>query len=50
MPESGNLLFGRTLNPWNETRSSGGSSGGEAGLVCAKCTPVGYGYKIWFYF
>lgn len=26
--ESGNFLWGRSLNPWNKKRAVGGSSGG----------------------
>lgn len=27
-PETNNNLWGRTVNPWNKERASGGSSGG----------------------
>lgn len=30
--ESVNRIYGRSLNPWNKSRSVGGSSGGEAAL------------------
>ena len=33
--ESDNLIFGRTNNPYDLSRSSGGSSGGEAALIAA---------------
>jgi amidase len=41
--ESDNLLFGRTNNPYDTTRTSGGSSGGEAALIAACGSPMGLG-------
>jgi amidase len=41
--ESDNLLFGRTNNPYNLSRSSGGSSGGESALIAACGSPFGLG-------
>src|SRR5581483_1084003 len=41
--ESDNLIYGRTNNPYDETRSSGGSSGGEAALIAAGGSPLGLG-------
>jgi amidase len=41
--ESDNLLFGRTNNPYDITRTSGGSSGGEAALIAACGSPMGLG-------
>lgn len=41
--ESDNLLFGRTNNPYDGTRTSGGSSGGEAALIAACGSPMGLG-------
>ena len=41
--ETDNLLFGRTSNPYDTTRSSGGSSGGEAAIVAAGGVPFGLG-------
>ncbi|MGA3234913.1 MAG: amidase [Bryobacteraceae bacterium] len=41
--ESDNLLFGRTNNPYDLTRTSGGSSGGEAALIAACGSPMGLG-------
>jgi len=32
-----------TLNPWDDTRSSGGSSGGAAACVAARVVPVAHG-------
>jgi fatty acid amide hydrolase len=44
--ESNNNLYGRAVNPWNPKRATGGSSGGEAGLLAAKCSPIGLGNDI----
>jgi len=41
--ESDNLVFGRTNNPYDVTRTSGGSSGGEAALIAACGSPIGLG-------
>ncbi len=41
--ESDNLLFGRTNNPYDLTRTPGGSSGGEAALIAACGSPCGLG-------
>jgi amidase len=41
--ESANLLFGRTNNPYDVTRTAGGSSGGEAALIAASGSPLGLG-------
>ncbi len=41
--ETDNLIFGRTNNPYDLSRSSGGSSGGEAALIAACGTPFGLG-------
>jgi amidase len=41
--ESDNLLFGVTNNPYDPTRTSGGSSGGEAALIAACGSPIGLG-------
>ena len=41
--ESDNLIHGRTNNPYDLTRTSGGSSGGEAALIAACGSPMGLG-------
>lgn len=38
-----NLLYGRTLNPHDLTRTPGGSSGGEAAILAARGSPLGLG-------
>ena len=44
--ETTNLVYGRTNNPWDLRRTSGGSSGGEGALVAAGACPVGLGSDI----
>ena len=41
--EADNLIFGRTNNPYDPTRTSGGSSGGEAALIACCGSPFGLG-------
>jgi Asp-tRNA(Asn)/Glu-tRNA(Gln) amidotransferase A subunit family amidase len=41
--ETDNLLCGRTNNPWDLSRTSGGSSGGEAAAIAAGCSAGGVG-------
>ncbi len=41
--QSDNPLFGRTSNPWNLSRTSGGSSGGAAAALCTGMTPFEIG-------
>lgn len=45
-PHTDNLLFGPTRNPWDLTRSPGGSSGGEGALVGCGGSPLGLGSDI----
>ncbi|CRL02527.1 CLUMA_CG015295, isoform A [Clunio marinus] len=44
--ECNNLVFGRTLNPYNSGRTSGGSSGGEGALNGAGATVFGIGSDV----
>jgi aspartyl-tRNA(Asn)/glutamyl-tRNA(Gln) amidotransferase subunit A len=44
--ETDNLVFGRTVNPWNPERTSGGSSGGEAAAIAAGLSPLGVGSDL----
>jgi Asp-tRNA(Asn)/Glu-tRNA(Gln) amidotransferase A subunit family amidase len=41
--ETDNAYIGRTNNPWNLERTSGGSSGGEAASIASFCTAGGIG-------
>ena len=41
--ESDNPVYGKTSNPLDITRSSGGSSGGEASIIAAHGSPLGLG-------
>jgi Asp-tRNA(Asn)/Glu-tRNA(Gln) amidotransferase A subunit family amidase len=41
--ETDNVVSGKTSNPWELSRSSGGSSGGEAAAIAAGCSMGGVG-------
>jgi Asp-tRNA(Asn)/Glu-tRNA(Gln) amidotransferase A subunit family amidase len=41
--ETDNLLYGRTNNPWDRSRTPGGSSGGEAAAIASGCSAGGVG-------
>lgn len=44
--ETKNQVYGRTANPYNEKRTSGGSSGGEGSLIGLGASPFGIGSDI----
>ncbi len=41
--ETDNLLYGKTNNPWDVTRTAGGSSGGESAAIAAGLSAGGVG-------
>jgi amidase len=41
-----NLIFGKTHNPWDLTRTVGGSSGGSAAALAAGMTPIEVGSDL----
>ncbi len=41
--DTDNFITGRTNNPWDLSRTPGGSSGGEAAAIAACCSPGGIG-------
>jgi amidase len=44
--ETDNQVFGRTNNPYDLNRTSGGSSGGEAAAIAAGLSPAGLGSDL----
>jgi amidase len=42
-PETDNKIYGRTNNPYDLSRSPGGSSGGEASIIASGGSPLGLG-------
>jgi amidase len=44
--QSANPVFGRTANPWDTSRTPGGSSGGAAAALAAGLTPLEYGSDL----
>ncbi len=44
--EGDNPLFGRTNNPWDLERTSGGGSGGEGAIIAAGGSPLGFAADI----
>lgn len=44
--QSNNPIYGRTVNPWDPSRSAGGSSGGSAAALAAGMIPLEFGSDI----
>lgn len=44
--DTDNPLRGRTKNPWDPSRSPGGSSGGEASAIASGMSPLGLGNDV----
>ena len=44
--QSNNPIYGRTVNPWDPSRSAGGSSGGSAAALAAGMIPLELGSDI----
>lgn len=44
--ECDNPVYGRTNNPWDLTRTPGGSTGGEAAIIAAGGSPLGLGNDL----
>ena len=45
-PETDNVVYGCTNNPYDLSRSPGGSSGGEASIIAAGGSPIGLGSDL----
>jgi aspartyl-tRNA(Asn)/glutamyl-tRNA(Gln) amidotransferase subunit A len=43
IPVTDNLLFGKSRNPWNLKKTTGGSSGGSAAAVASGLCPIAHG-------
>lgn len=43
---SDNRVWGCALNPFDKSRSCGGSSGGDGGIIAARCAPFALGTDI----
>eukprot|EP00966_Prymnesium_polylepis_P193008 4473223-Prymnesium_polylepis.1 len=46
LPESFNSIYGTTCNPFDLSRTAGGSTGGEAALISARGSPLGIGSDV----
>eukprot|EP00811_Abedinium_folium_P010885 NODE_2006_length_2313_cov_12.816102.p1 GENE.NODE_2006_length_2313_cov_12.816102~~NODE_2006_length_2313_cov_12.816102.p1 ORF type:complete len:642 (+),score=183.71 NODE_2006_length_2313_cov_12.816102:59-1984(+) len=46
LPECESNVWGVSRNPCSLARTPGGSSGGESGLIAARCSPLGLGTDI----
>lgn len=46
LPETFNAIFGTTCNPFDLSRTSGGSTGGESALIAARGSPLGLGTDV----
>jgi len=44
--QADNPIFGKTNNPWNTSKTSGGSSGGCAAALAAGMTPLSFGNDL----
>jgi amidase len=44
--QSSNAIYGRTVNPWDHSRTPGGSTGGGAAAVAAGLSPLEFGSDI----
>src|SRR5262249_59156318 len=44
--ETDNSVYGRTRNPWDLSRTPGGSSGGQAAIIAAGGVPIGLGTDL----